>query len=175
MEKHRTKPEPITYTKEYLSRFLSYDATTGEVRTVKRNSLVHADLDGWITLKNHVEDRKHKLKLVNTIWMLYYGEAVTKEERILYKNMDSSDTRISNLVKLNKKDYKEVTEAYANLMGGIKIAPHTRSVFSCIVYWHEQGQIKHKICSDAVGGEQFRLKLRLHFSKILTKHCLFEE
>lgn len=159
---------------ETLQQLLEYDSASGEVFRRKSHRLLLADEDGLITVYDGASKKSYRLKLDRVAYTLAYGIAPTEDQRVLHRNMQTEDNRLSNLCLVSSKVFLRVKEAYRNLSGGIKVSPHGTDQFAYIVSWYEGGQKKQRVIADVVPAKQFQLRLQLKYSKILTNYCVFD-
>lgn len=172
--KGTTPVTPQKITPERLRELLSYDPSTGVIKT-KRQRVLTADHDGLVVVFDGISKKSIKMKLERIAYTLAFGVAPKETHRILHKNLDLNDNRLANLQQVSRELFIKIKEAHRNLSTGIKVVAHPTDQFSYNVFWYEQGVEKCKLIQDIGLARRFQVVLQLKYSKILTKYCLFNE
>lgn len=157
-----------------LRELLDYDPLSGAIRNKKTKRLLQADPDGLVIVFDSATKRSIKMKLDRIAYALAFGALPKEDKRVLHRNLDSNDNRLSNLSVVSRSIFLQIKEAHKNLTAGIKLVAHATDQFSYIVHWYQDGIERTKILQDIVPAREFQLKLQLKYSKILTKYCLFD-
>ena len=156
-----------------LRELLEYDPNTGAIRT-KRKRVLQADHDGLVVIFDGSTKRSYKMKLDRIAYVLAFGVNPKEQNRILHKNLDTSDNRIQNLDQVSREVFLKIKEAHRNLTTGIRVVLHPTDQFSYNVFWYEKNVEKCKLIQDIGLARSFQVKLQLKYSKILTKYCVFD-
>jgi hypothetical protein len=106
------------------------------------------------------------------VWFLVHNEIPLEGQKVLHKNLNKKDYRLSNLCLITRDLYRKINEAYNNLMYDIKITQHPKDQYCCIVHWKDEGS-KQKVFSDVISANKFLLRLKLKNAKFLTQYCVF--
>lgn len=162
-------------TLDRLREILEYCPSSGKINNRKTKRVLAADSDGLVIIfdrKAKVKSTKYKLERI--AFALAYGYFPSEAQKVLHKNLDSTDNRIKNLTLVSRSVFKQIKEAYRNVSGGIRIVPHPTDQFAYVLYWFEGGIEKNKVIQDVVVAKRQLLKLQLKYSKILTKYCIFD-
>lgn len=157
-----------------IKELLSYEPLSGVVSTKKNNRPLFPDEEGYILVYDASIKRQHRVKLDKVAFFLAFGKFPRKDQRILHKNMRKYDNRIANLSLVSRGLYLQIKEAYRNMNEGIEIVPHDTDQFSFYLYWYDGGKKQQKIVEDIVSVRKLALKLKLRYSKILSKYCVFD-
>ena len=153
---------------------LTYEPLSGAVTTKATHRLLQPDLDGYAQVYDNQAKKQHRIKLDKLAYMLAFGKVPRKDQRILHKNMQECDNRIVNLGLVSRSLFRQIKEAYRNLTEGIDIAPHEQDQFSFYLYWYEDGKKQRRIVEDIVSVRKLALRLKLRYSKLLSKYCVFD-
>lgn len=157
-----------------LREILDYSPLTGAVHNRRTKRLLQADHDGLVTVFCSKQKKPHKLKLDKIAFALAHGVFPRKDRRVLHRNLDTSDNSLKNLAVVSRGVFLLIKEAYKNLAGGIKINAHHTDQFCYVVSWTEQNKDKSKVVHDIVEARRVVAALSLHYSKVLTKYCVFD-
>jgi hypothetical protein len=167
-----------------LKELLDYDGKLGVVYRRHSGKALVPDYAGFVSVYDPVTKKTSKMKLKNIAAFLAFPElhAITpdtfpfKEEYpvIFHKNMQEDDFRANNLGSLRKENYKKLKEAYRNINESIKLTAHPTDQFSYVLHWYQNGAMRSKVIQDVVVAKREMLKLKLKYSKILTKYCVFD-
>jgi len=159
---------------EKLRELVKYDSQTGEF-TKKSGKPLVPDFSNLLHIYDPETRKVTKMKADLVAWVLFYDELPIAGARILHRNMQESDNRINNLIWISSEEYKQVKEAYLNLTEDIQLLLHPKDKFSYVVQYRENGVLKKKVIKDSEVAKKFVLKLKLKYSKILTRYCIFDE
>ena len=159
---------------EKLRELVKYDSQTGEF-TKKSGKPLVPDFSNLLHIYDPETRKVTKMKADLVAWVLFYDELPIAGARILHRNMQESDSRINNLILVSSEEYKQVQEAYLNLTEDIQLLLHPKDKFSYVVQYRENGVLKKKVIKDSEVAKKFVLKLKLKYSKILTRCCIFDE
>ena len=159
---------------EKLKELLKYSPETGEFTKNSGKPLV-PDFSNLLHIYDPETRKVTKMKADLVAWILFSGGLLLPDYKILHKNMQDSDNRINNLTCVSTVEYKQIKEAYLNLTEDIQLFMHPKDKFSYIVQYRENGVIKKKVIKDNEVAKKFVLKLKLKYSKILTRYCIFDE
>lgn len=157
-----------------LRELLEYNPTTGVVSNKKTSRILQPDHDGLVTIFCSKQKKAYKLKLERIAYTLAFGVQPRTDQRVLHKNLDTSDNSSKNLSLVSRSIFLQIKEAQKNLVQNIRITQHPNDQFNYVVHWMEKNRDKQKVVYDIVKARQIMLKLQLKYSKILTKYCLFE-
>lgn len=167
MNKHQLTPER-------LKELLSYDPLTGSITFRRTGSVKVPSEEGYIEVYDRLLKKNHKLKANKLCWTLAYGVKPRKDQHVMHKDFDDTNYKLNNLMIVNISVYFQLKEAYRNLRTGIKLLPHETDQFCYVVTWYEKNLVMKKTIGDLIIARRFVTKLKLKYSKILTKYCLFE-
>lgn len=159
---------------ERLKQLLEYNPLSGEVFRSKSKRLLTADAEGLVVIFDSFEKKSYRLKLDRIAYTLGYGTSPKETERVLHKNLDSTDNSLKNLALVSRAVFIKIKEAAKNLSGGIRMLPHATDQFSYVVSWFEKGIEKSRVLADIVSAKRLVLRLQLQNSKVLTRYCLFD-
>lgn len=157
-----------------VRELLSYEPLSGVVSVKRSNRPLYADTAGYALVYDKLAKKQYKIKLDKLAFMLAFGKVPRKDQRILHKNMQEGDNRIVNLGLVSRSLFRQIKEAYRNLTEGIDIAPHEQDQFSFYLYWYEDGKKQRRIVEDIVSVRKLALRLKLRYSKLLSKYCVFD-
>jgi hypothetical protein len=157
---------------ESLLEKFSYNPQTGEVVNKQTGKLLQPSWDGYAVVQLPIG--KKKLKFNKLCVMLFLKKEVSKGHKILHLNLDERDTKARNMRVLPSEEFKIVKEALDNLDGGIKLTTHPKDSYSYIVTWSDNSLKKNKVIQDYIVARRFMTRLKLKYSKILTKYCIFD-
>lgn len=152
---------------------LTYDATTGTIVVTRTGRELTADEAGSVLVYDPEARKSYKIKIGKLAYLLGFGILPDKDQRILHKNMDELDCRLRNLDLVTAEQFKQIKEAYRNLSHGIRYTQHPTDQYAYVLHWYEQSVAKTQIIHDAVSVKRAELALKLRYSKILTKYCVF--
>lgn len=158
---------------ERLKDILKYDPVTGEVRNL-RNRLICPDEDGYVVISDPGTKNKKKFRFPYLCYGLGNDRMPVGSEKIIHRNLNKSDTSLCNLLLVSNEEYKKYKNALRNLTGGIRLSLHPIDVYCYKVHWLEGTLEKTQVVYDIVIAKKLETKLRLRFSKILTKYCYSE-
>lgn len=158
---------------ETAKALLTYDPSSGNITIIKTGRVLTADEYGSVLVYDPSIRKSHKIKIGKLAYLMGYGILPEKDERVLHKNLDETDCSLKNLAIVTAQEYKEIKEAYRNLSSAIRYNQHPKDQYSYILHWYEDGFAKTQVIHDAVNVKRAELALRLRFSKILTKYCIF--
>lgn len=128
--------------------------------------------DGYLVFfKNSV---RFKLRASKIAAELGWGTTLTKDKIVLHLNLDQTDYRLKNLRIVPRKFRKEIKEAQRNLNGILRIEPHKTDAYSYVLCWKEGSKERKVVVQDIILAKKMLAKLQLKFSKILSKHCMFD-
>lgn len=151
---------------------LTYDPVTGDIYTKKTGRKYFVDDNGTVLV--YCKGKSYRYMYDKVAYILAYGVIPRKNQKVLHRNLDKTDNRKCNLLLVSRSDYSKVIEAYRNISATIRIVPHTEDQYSYIVYWEDANIYRKKVCSDLISARKLELKLKLKYSKILTKFCIFD-
>lgn len=154
-----------------LLEFLKYDPIEGTVSYIKSGKSLVPDSDGLVIVIDPISKKKKKFKLEKLCYSMLFGVNLTKDDKIIHKNLDETDFTARNLVMVTPMQYKELKEAWKNIQGGIKLQPHPRESFTYELSWYEKGVKRSQVVYDFIVAKQLERKLLFRFSKLLTKYC----
>lgn len=154
-----------------LLEFLNYNATTGDLVYKHSGRRVQAQEDGFVLIIDPSSKKRKKFKLSKLCYSLFHNIDLSKEAKIIHKDLNTSNFKISNLLLLSNSQYKELKEATKNIQGGIRLVVHPTDVYSYRLFWFQDGVEKSKVIQDVVVAKKLEKRLLLRSSKILTKYC----
>lgn len=102
-------------------------------------------------------------------WEFLY-DYLPRDLYILYKDLDESNLKGSNLFALNRKDYIRFKDCLANVQGAIRMQAHPSDAFSHIVYHRRGNKLKQNTFKDIVSALRFKKKMLLFSLKVLGKY-----
>ena len=159
--------------KEILE-ILDYDKNSGKIKNKVTKKFLSVQEDGYTVVV--LRDSKiKKIKFNKLCIMLGNAEEILPDYRILHKNLNLMDFRLCNLMQIHKDDYKELKEALKNIQGGITVLPHPTDVFTYKVSWYSGSVKKTRVIQDLVVAKRLEIRLKLKYSKVISKFCLFDE
>lgn len=166
------KIEP--FKQDRLKELVKYDPVTGNLyNKVSERKLTIDDL-GFVTVYDNENKKRIKMKAERLCLILFTGIDDSKDERILFRNLNERDYRAVNLQLVDRKVYNRIMEAYRNLSGDLKLNPHPHDQYSYIITYQDEGKIKNITVYDIVVARQKYLSLQLKYAKILNKYCIFD-
>ena len=157
-----------------FSEILDYDKINGKIRNKVTNRFLSVQEDGY-TVVVFRDGKSKKIKYNKLCLLLGSGIDVTKDYRIIHRNLNSKDFRLCNLMQVTREEYKELREALKNIQGGITVLPHPTDVFTYKVSWYSNNIKKTRVIQDLVVAKRLEIRLKLKYSKIISKFCIFEE
>lgn len=157
-----------------LEELLTYDPVHGKLYIKKSNRPVSPDEQNSVVVYDATSRKRYRIKFSRVCWELGNAKTLPSSHRILHKNLDENDFRLSNLVALPRNTYNKVQEAIRNLNGHLKIQPHPHDQYSYIISYQLNNINMKEIKHDIVSARQLYTKLQLKFAKILNKYCIFD-
>lgn len=157
-----------------LSSLVQYLPFDGVVLKKSSSAPLVADLDGSVSLYNPSTKKVHKIKLNKLILFISSGRILQDGEKILHRNMQEDDFRVQNLEVVHEDVYNLVREAYKNISYGIQVSMHRTDKLAYNLQWYEDGVRRNKVIYDSSVANRMQVKLKLKYSKILTKYCVFD-
>ncbi len=158
-----------------INSFIHYDMILGEFYTMKDNKIIRRifpDEEGYLIFYRN--GSRLKLRANKVAMELITSEKLPKGKVILHKNLDKTDYRLQNLAVVSKVVFNKIKEASRNLLGALKMTPHSTDVFSYVLSWKESNKDRKLVINDVVIAKKVFNKLQLKYSKILSKYCLFD-
>lgn len=163
-----------TYNYNNLKDIVRYDPHTGELYNKVSERKLTVDDQGFVTVYDSVNKKRIKMKAERLCMILFWNFDDTKDERILFKNLNERDYRAVNLQLVPRETYKKIMEAYRNLSGDLKLTPHPNDQYSYIITYQDEGKVKNVTVYDIVIARKKYLALQLKYAKILNKYCIFD-
>lgn len=154
-----------------LVQYLPFD---GVVLKKSSSAPLVPDLDGSVSLYNPSTKKVHKIKLNKLILFISSGRILQDGEKILHRNMQEDDFRIQNLEVVDEDVYNQIREAYKNISYGIQVSMHRTDKLAYNLQWYEDGVKRNRVVYDSSVANRMQVKLKLKYSKILTKYCVFD-
>lgn len=154
-----------------LVQYLPFD---GVVLKKSSSAPLVADLDGSVSLYNPLTKKVHKIKLNKLILFISSGRILQDGEKILHRNMQEDDFRVQNLEVVDEDVYNLIREAYRNISYGIQVSMHRTDKLAYNLQWYENGVKRNRVIYDSSVANRMQVKLKLKYSKILTKYCVFD-
>jgi len=158
---------------ERIKEFLVYDPVTGEIKNLRGRS-ISPDEDGYVLITDPKDKKKKKFRFAYLCWAMGNGRFPEASEKIIHRNLNKQDTSLCNLYLVSNEEYKKYKNAHKNLTGGIRLSLHPSDTYCYRVHWFEGTTEKTQVVYDIVVAKRLETKLRLRFSKILTKYCYSE-
>jgi hypothetical protein len=155
-----------------LKEILHYDPVSGYLFVKKSNRRLLPAEDGFVSIYDPLTRRAQKFKMSKLCYYLATEVIASQTDRILHKNLDDKDFRLGNLTLLSSGDFIKVKEAIRNLQGEIRITPHPVDVHSYRVHWYTSKHERIRIVGDITTAKRLELKLKLKYSKILSKYTI---
>lgn len=158
---------------EEILRFYEYDSRTGEVHNKKTGRLLMC-IEEEPSVSVYLSDSKKlkKILLPKLCWHMGTAKANFPEKhKILHKNLDFSDNRLSNLVLIPSGAYSEVKAALDNLQIHLKLSQHPYDQYNYVVKWRDAGVLKTETYEDVTAAKNRYSFLQLKFAKIVGKYC----
>lgn len=159
---------------ERLQEILEYDPLSGSVTIKKSGRRIFPDEDGIISIYDSKTKKRPKFKFNRLCWMLGNNKIPNPTDKVIHRNLKEHDTSLCNLYLVSNEEYKKYKNAHKNLTGGIRLTVHPKDAYCYNVHWYEGATEKTHFVSDIVVAKKLETKLRLRFSKILTKYCYSE-
>jgi hypothetical protein len=157
-----------------LNELLVYKPLTGEIFTKEPYRKLSPDPEELITIWDRVTQKRTKFKVGRLCWILGNNKKLRKNQKVLFRNLNSEDTRLVNLLVVTPAVFSKIQEAAKNLRGGLKILPHASDMYDFVV-WHYNNRIYRKeTFHDIITAQQRLHVLQLKAAKVLTKYCIFE-
>jgi hypothetical protein len=150
---------------------LTYDLQTGEVRFKRNNRKLFPDYDGLSTVWIPHKQKLLKIKHSKLCLFLATARVLNADERILHRNLDSNDTKLSNLVIVPRAKFLEIKEAILNVTQHLRIVPHSKDQYQFCVQYRKSKQQQQIICDDILAAKAEERKLRLGLLKLITAYC----
>lgn len=159
--------------KEILE-ILDYDKNSGKIKNKVTKKFLSVQEDGYAVVV-FGDGKSKKIKFNKLCLILGYGVDLIPNFKIIHRNLNTKDFRLSNLMQISKEDYKNLKEALKNIQGGITVLPHPTDVFTYKVSWYSNSIKKTRVIQDLVVAKRLEIRLKLKYSKIISKFCIFEE
>jgi len=159
-------------TPERLRELIEYDKENGILIVRKTGRKTFPDENGTLIV---FDKKSYRFKYEKLCVALLNGKYLEPNERVLFKNMQKDDFRAINLKVVTKEEYLLVKEAYRNLTSGIRYDHHHKDKLQYVVQYYEDGTLKHQIIADLGKVKNVIRELRVKYSKIITKYCIFDE
>ena len=160
-----------TITPERLRELIEYDKENGVLILKKTGRKVFPEENGTIII---FDQKSYRFKYEKLCMALLNGKFVQPNERVLFKNMLKDDFRANNLRLVTKEEYLLVKEAYRNLTSGIRYDHHPKDKLLYVVQHYENKYKKLQTIADLGLVKQVIRELRIKYSKIITKYCIFD-
>lgn len=157
-----------------LNELLVYEPLTGEVFTRSPFRKLLPDSEDFITIWDRETKKRTKFRVSRLCWTLGNNKKLRRNQKILHKNLDTQDNRLTNLRVIQPSIYNKIQEAAKNLRGGLKILPHHKDQFDYCVWFFDNKLYRKEQYCDIIAAQQRLLVLQLKSAKILTKYCIFE-
>lgn len=154
-----------------LLEFLNYNAATGDLVYKHSGRIVQVQEDGFVLIIDPESKKRKKFKLSKLCYSLFHNVDLQKEDKVVHKDLNPNNFKITNLLLLSSSQYKELKEAKKNIQGGIRLVIHPTDVYSYRLFWFQDGVEKSKVIQDVVVAKKLEKRLLLKSSKILTKYC----
>lgn len=154
-----------------LALSYEYNPVTGEVHSKTKKTKLAADENSYVSVTDPVLKKKHKIQIGKLCYLLWFNEEPPKGYKIFYKNLDKTDCRIENIGIISESNWKILKEAIKNIQGGIRLSPHPIDRWAHRLYWFENGIEKLRIIQDFGVAKRLELKLKLKYSKVVSKFC----
>lgn len=154
-----------------LLEFLNYNAATGDLVYKHSGRRVQVQEDGFVLIIDPESKKRKKFKLSKLCYSLFHNVDLQKEDKVVHKDLNPNNFKITNLLLLSSSQYKELKEAKKNIQGGIRLVIHPTDVYSYRLFWFQDGVEKSKVIQDVVVAKKLEKRLLLKSSKILTKYC----
>ena len=159
---------------EDFFEILDYDKINGKIKNRVTNRFLSVQEDGYCVVV-FKSGKIKKIKFNKLCLLLGSGVDVPKDCKIIHRNLNSKDFRLCNLMHVTRDEYKELREALKNIQGGITVLPHPTDVFTYKVSWYSYNTKKTRVIQDLVVAKRLEIRLKLKYSKIISKFCIFEE
>lgn len=150
---------------------VKYDTNKGLLSLVKTGRPLFPDESGNAVVWVGTEKKLLKIKYEKLCYYLAHGKVPSSQEKILHKNLDTSDYRLSNLVIVPREKFREIKESIMNIEDHLRIQPHPSDQYSYFVYYRKDKQNKRVLCGDIIEAQKLERSLRLQFLKLITKYC----
>jgi len=157
-----------------LKELLHYDPATGSLSNIKNSRVRYPCPDGFITVYCNQTLKKYKIKASIACWMLGNNKELPQNQKVLHKNLDSSDNRLINLTTISKQASKKLLDARRNLSGCLRLLPHPEDQHGLLVVYIQGGMERKEVLYDIGVARRRLLALQLRFAKVLNRYCLFD-
>jgi hypothetical protein len=160
---------------EILLTNVAYDPISGLLTNKRNNRLLIPDVDGFIYYSQTTPVKAQiKIKANRLCCLLGFGKIIEKNQRVLHKNLNENDFRLTNLAIVSSTEYKKINEARTNIDSRLRLVAHPEDQLSYFLHWREDGIDKRELILDIVVARRKLKKLQLKYSKILSKYCIFD-
>lgn len=154
-----------------LNSILRYEPSSGALFLTKTNRRLFDDEDGYVLVYDSLSSKRYKYKMNRLCWIMGNQKIPNKSDKVIHRNLNPSDYSLVNLYLVNNDEYKIYKNAVKNLAGGIHLSVHPEDMYCYRVHWFEGIVLKTQTIQDIVVAKKLELKLKLRFTKILSKYC----
>jgi hypothetical protein len=161
-------------TLDKLKELLSYDPRTGQLSVKKSGRPVLANELGVITIYDNETKRRYSCSFSSAVWSLGNDRSVPKGYRVLHKNLNKSDCRLTNLTIISRSEYNELQEAVRNMKGSLKCQPHPTDQYKYVVSYQKGTTRRQETHDDIISAQKQMFELQLRFAKLINKYCIFD-
>ena len=114
---------------------LRYDQKSGNIYVKKKKTPISITEDGYCYIFHPVQKKNVKFSMDRLVWFLVHNEIPLEGQKVLHKNLNKKDYRLSNLCLITRELYRKINEAYNNLMCDIKITQHPKDQYFAYRDW----------------------------------------
>jgi hypothetical protein len=156
---------------ENLSKHYLYDKHEKAIRHKKSKRKLIPDEFGLINIYFPENKKKTRMKYDKLCWILGNMSDFPLNCKVLHRNLDDNDFRLTNLEAIDSKVYNMIQEARRNLGGSLALHPHPEDKFSYVISYLENNKNKTETISDLVPARRRFARLQLKYAKILSRWC----
>lgn len=154
---------------DLIKQLVAYDKDKGVLKF--NDKVLVPDYQGFVVL--YINKKLVKLKIEKLACLVGIGRLPNKNERVLHKNLDTSDIRLCNINIVSKEVFLQVKEARLNLDGALCLVPHDTDQFCYWLCYRDKSIQKRELIHDIVSAKKaFRIR-KLQYIKLINKFCVF--
>ena len=156
---------------ERLKEILEYDQVNGVLILKKSGRKLVPSEDGSVII---FDKKNYRFKYDKLCIALLHNDFPSSDLKVLHRDMDDNNFKANNLKLVSRETYKQISEAYRNLNGGIRYDHHPTDKLMYQVQWFDGYTLKKRSIADLGLVKRCIVGLQLKYSKILTRYCVFD-